>query len=85
MPDNTTFSFNISVSQQHFTTKPPKGDDVWKQIYFTPQEFTVETLLQAVRNGKVFCGTFKSDKPDSSFSISEKKKRELYFIIHHIL
>lgn len=74
MPDNNDFRFTLSVSEQNFTTKPPKGDDAWSQIRFKPQEFTVRTFLHAALEGKVFCGTFKSDNADSSFPIDDKKR-----------
>lgn len=74
MPDNNDFRFTLSVSEQNFTSKPPKGDDAWSKIRFKPQEFTVRTFLHAALEGKVFCGTFKSDNADSSFPIDEKKR-----------
>jgi hypothetical protein len=74
MPDNNDFTFTLSVSEQNFTTKPPKGDDAWCHIRFKPQEFTVSTFLDAALDGKVFCGTFKSDNADSSFPIGDKRR-----------
>lgn len=74
MPDNNDFKFTLSVSQQSFTSKPPREDSAWGQITFKPQEFTVNTILQAALEGKVFCPSFKSKHPDNSFHIKQKKR-----------
>lgn len=66
--------FTICVSEQKFEQKLEKNDNRWGAIRFQPQTVSVREMLSLAIEGRVFCGTFKSDNEDGSFCIKQKTK-----------
>ena len=66
----TDFTFTLSVSDQRFRGKPSKTE--MSRITFHPRRVSSSTLLDLAYEGRVFCPTFKSSKPNGEFDISAK-------------
>lgn len=46
----------LSVSDQCFETKPPKGSPIYSKLTFTQQTVSLLQFLEIIRNGYMFCG-----------------------------
>ena len=75
MPAND-YRFTISVSEQCYYNKPNKKEKWWKDIRFFPHEVSVAELLQLAKEGRVFCGSFKTENADGSFGCTEKNEKD---------
>lgn len=73
MPANNEFTFTLSVSEQSFTSKPPKNGSWGKELRFKPQQLTVSTLLDYAKQGKVFCPVCRSHRSDGSYGVPFKE------------
>lgn len=50
------FRFNLSVSDQSFEKKLPKGSPIYSKLTFTQQTVSLLQFLEIIRNGYMFCG-----------------------------
>lgn len=49
-------NLTLSVSDQCFETKPPKGSPIYSKLTFTQQTVSLLQFLEIIRNGYMFCG-----------------------------
>lgn len=64
------FRFNLSVSDQSFEKKLPKGSPIYSTITFTERNITIEDFAKLIPQGYLFSGAYK----ESHFGIKQKTK-----------
>lgn len=55
-------NLTLSVSDQCFETKPPKGSAIYSKLTFTQQTVSLLQFLEIIRNGYMFCGVYDDNK-----------------------
>lgn len=66
------FTFQLSVSQQKFASKPAKDDSQVSQMTFAPQVLSIAKILELATEGYAFCPLFNSPNPDGIISTKDK-------------
>lgn len=65
-------NLTLSVSDQCFETKPPKGSAIYSKLTFTQQTVSLLQFLEFIRNGHMFCGVYDDKKfPNKNYKTSQ--------------
>lgn len=66
------FRFNLSVSDQSFEKKLPKGSPIYSKLTFTQKTVSLLQFLEIIRNGYMFCGVYDNKKfPNNGYETSK--------------
>ena len=66
------FRFKLSVSDQSFEKKLPKGSPIYSKLTFTQQTVSLLQFLEIIRNGYMFCGVYDNKKfPNKGYETSK--------------
>lgn len=55
-------NLTLSVSDQCFETKPPKGSAIYSKLTFTQQTVSLLQFIEFIKNGYMFCGVYDDKK-----------------------
>ena len=65
-------NLTLSVSDQCFETKPPKGSAIYSKLTFTQQTISLLQFIEFIRNGYMFCGVYNDKKfPNKNYKTSK--------------
>lgn len=65
-------NLTLSVSDQCFETKPPKGSPIYSKLTFTQQTVSLIQFLEFIKNGYMFCGVYDDKKfPNKNYKTSQ--------------
>lgn len=65
-------NLTLSVSDQCFETKLPKGSPIYSELTFTQQTVSLLQFLEIIRNGYMFCGVYDNKKfPNKDYKTSK--------------
>ena len=65
-------NLTLSVSDQCFETKPPKGSAIYSKLTFTQQTVSLLQFIEFIRNGYMFCGVYDDKKfPNKNYKTSK--------------
>ena len=65
-------NLTLSVSDQCFETKPPKGSPIYSELTFTQQTVSLLQFIEFIRNGHMFCGVYDDKKfPNKNYKTSK--------------
>ena len=65
-------NLTLSVSDQCFETKPPKGSPIYSELTFTQQTVSLLQFIEFIRNGYMFCGVYVDKKfPNKNYKTSK--------------
>ena len=65
-------NLTLSVSDQCFETKPPKGSPIYSKLTFTQQTVSLLEFIEFIRNGYMFCGVYDDKNfPNKNYKTSQ--------------
>ena len=65
-------NLTLSVSDQCFETKPPKGSAIYSKLTFTQQTVSLLQFLEFIRSGYMFCGVYDDKNfPNKNYKTSQ--------------
>lgn len=65
-------NLTLSVSDQCFETKPPKGSPIYSELTFTQQTVSLLQFIEFIKNGYMFCGVYDDKKfPNKNYKTSK--------------